>query len=951
MILVFIYLQNILRLKKKILYNIVLIFLVFVTSVNLWGQSLDHPVCSYKIAIDSTTTNPELLAKFEYLEENWYCLEDRLEYIEQLLINENLSKPEQEYLTFLKFHDLLNSYRTKDAEELITLYDNIEEVYFKGTAYYLQARLYGQQKKTIKSIESIIKAYKYFLKNNNPKAAILSLNYLLESYISINDYESATKTYSTSLALCEKNNYLRGFLHLFRAYGKRIKQYDLNLSKEILEKGYLLSLSDTSYWSSIMQVEYLRYMLRYEPGPEFEKLLNRSLISVQKQCLSSTYAILLTFKAHYATLNYDFDTAIYYNKKALEVRKHYQNEILAGYSFLNIANGYMNKKDMKLSKLYLDSAKTFIFNTNNLNAKRNYLNHLVRYFNNQKNIDSISVAYKKLLDINEAYFNEQQNELANKVIYKNELNSKLQQEKYDLELSKRKNRLVYVSIITVLSIIVIIFLVFRIRRKNIRINHLYKGAVVDKKALKEYQRELEQLKTIFKNAPKGFFIIDRSHNILYFNSSAQKMFRKNGNMNLKDPILSFVPEKFHESLKNTLEDLYVSRENREVTIELTDVFQQNRKISISISPMLVNDQVESTLFIITDITESQTALESEKQQRRILQTLINSVTESILLLDQDLKILLLNNTAAARFGSSVSELVGENYLDVLPNSLRVVRKEKIDQVFESKEAIVFTEDVDSYNSMISFYPNINKIGEIEFIAEFSQDITERKLASEQINSLRQKVLRSQMNPHFIFNSLNAIQSYVLKNEATTAVKYLNSFARLIRMILDSSRYDYITLSKEINILEHYLELQQLRFGDKFVYKLEIDESLDTDALLIPAMLAQPFIENSIEHGLQHLENKGTVKISFIHKNDSVVFKVIDNGIGRDASMKIQENIKHKSTSLSTKLFKERLHTLNKYSGQKITYNIVDLKDNNGVAKGTMVVINLPLIYKTDTYLN
>ena len=937
--------------NKKVLYHIILIILVFFIIGNLSGQSLDHPVYTYKRAFDSTNTNPELLSKFDYLEKNWYCIENRLEYIEQLLTSENLSKPKKEYLTFLKIHELLNSSKIKEAEELITLYDNIDELYFKGTAYYLHAKLYGQKKKIVKSIESITKAYQYFLKINNPKAAILSLDYLLEKYILVNEYELALKTYSTSLALCEKNNYMRGLLHLFKAYGKRIKQYDLDLSKEILEKGYLLSLSDTSYWSATMRVEYLRYLLRYNPGPEFENLLNKSLVFVQKHCFKSTDGILLSFKAHYATLNGHIDSVIFYNKKALAVRKNNQNEILSSYSYINIANAYMNKNDLHISKMYLDSAKTVIYNANNLFAKRNYLKHLVKYFNKQKNSDSVIVVYNKLLEINEKYFNEQQNELANKLFSKNEINSRLKQEKYELELSKRENKFIYVSIISLLSIIVTIFLVFRIRSGNARFNKLFKGSQFDKKALKEYQRELEQLKTIFKNASKGFFIIDRKHHIIYFNSSAQKMFRQNGIMELNVPFNSYIPQYFHESLTKSLEEVYVQNENREVIIELTDGYQHHKKISISISPMLVNDHVESTLFIITDITESQTALESEKQQRRILQTLINSVTESILLLDQDLKILLLNITAAKRFGSSVGELVGAHYLDVLPNSLRDARKEKIDKVFESKEAIVFTEDVDSYNSMISFYPNINKAGDVEFIAEFSQDITERKMASEQINSLRQKVLRSQMNPHFIFNSLNAIQSYVLKNEATKAVKYLNSFARLIRMILDSSRYDYITLTKEINILKYYLELQQLRFGDKFVYKFEIDESLDSDALLIPAMLAQPFIENSIEHGMQHLETKGTVKIDFIRKPDSIVFKVIDNGIGRDASMKIQENIKHKSTSLSTKLFKERLYTLNKYSGQKITYNIVDLKDNNGVAKGTMVVINLPLIYKTDMTYN
>jgi LytS/YehU family sensor histidine kinase len=323
------------------------------------------------------------------------------------------------------------------------------------------------------------------------------------------------------------------------------------------------------------------------------------------------------------------------------------------------------------------------------------------------------------------------------------------------------------------------------------------------------------------------------------------------------------------------------------------------------------------------------------------------VSESIILIGANRKIQLLNSTAAARLGSVVEDLIDADYLESIPFHTREVREKKLSEVIETGKMVVFNEEKESYNYLISYYPSTNPEGMVEFVAEFSQDITERRLATEHINSLRQKVLRSQMNPHFIFNSLNAIQSYVLKNDAPQAVKYLNSFARLIRMILDSSRYDYITLAKEIKILEYYLELQQLRFGDKFIYQLEIDKNLDIEGLLIPAMLAQPFIENSIEHGLQHLEDKGKVKISFVKVKNSVVFKVVDNGIGREASYKIQEKIQHKDTSLSTQLFKERLYTLNKFSGKKITYNIVDLKDDAGVAKGTMVIINLPLIYKSD----
>ena len=363
--------------------------------------------------------------------------------------------------------------------------------------------------------------------------------------------------------------------------------------------------------------------------------------------------------------------------------------------------------------------------------------------------------------------------------------------------------------------------------------------------------------------------------------------------------------------------------------------------------MFVHEELESILVIALDVSSRVKALELEREQRTILQTLFNSITESIILLDGKGVVKLINYTAAQRLGKSGELITGENYFDLLPDAIRNERLSNIKKSIKERKAAIYSENIDSFHTLVSIFPNFNNDGEVDYIAEFTQDITDRTLAHEQINSLRQKVLRSQMNPHFIFNSLNAIQSYVLKNDTKQAVKYLNSFAKLIRMILDGSRFDYISLRKEIDILEYYLQLQQLRFGDKFSWSLDVDNKIDLDSSLIPVMLAQPFIENAIEHGLQQYEGIGRVKISFVKYKETVVFKVSDNGIGREASRKMQENSMKNDESLSTNIFKERLFTLNKYSGQKITHDIIDLKDAEGIAKGTMVVINIPITYQSN----
>ena len=132
---------------------------------------------------------------------------------------------------------------------------------------------------------------------------------------------------------------------------------------------------------------------------------------------------------------------------------------------------------------------------------------------------------------------------------------------------------------------------------------------------------------------------------------------------------------------------------------------------------------------------------------------------------------------------------------------------------------------------------------------------------KKIAELEQRILLSQMNPHFVFNSLTAIQSYIFRNEPYMAGKYLASFSKLVRLILENSRQQYIPISKEMDTLSYYLELQALRFEEKFDFKIDIDEDIDLEHHLIPPMLAQPFIENAIEHGIIHMSNKGSITIT------------------------------------------------------------------------------------------
>ncbi|MFL5754248.1 MAG: tetratricopeptide repeat protein [Bacteroidia bacterium] len=216
----------------------------------------------------------------------------------------------------------------------------------------------------------------------------------------------------------------------------------------------------------------------------------------------------------------------------------------------------------------------------------------------------------------------------------------------------------------------------------------------------------------------------------------------------------------------------------------------------------------------------------------------------------------------------------------------------------------------------------------------------RLRTSQKTMQLEQRLLRSQMNPHFIFNSLIAIESFIYKNEPKEAGKYLSGFARLMRLILENSREEYVTLEKEIKTLEYYLELQKLRFEDKFTYSIVSEESIDVENIAVPPMLAQPFIENAIEHGIKSGKVKGEISIHFRKVEGQILFEVKDNGIGIEKARLLEKEEK-KHQSLATVITRERLSILNRRKADKIRLFIEDIKDSLNNVMGTRVSFSIP----------
>ncbi|MBC7865511.1 MAG: histidine kinase, partial [Bacteroidia bacterium] len=213
-----------------------------------------------------------------------------------------------------------------------------------------------------------------------------------------------------------------------------------------------------------------------------------------------------------------------------------------------------------------------------------------------------------------------------------------------------------------------------------------------------------------------------------------------------------------------------------------------------------------------------------------------------------------------------------------------------------------------------------------------------KIRSQQrAMQLEQKLLRTQMNPHFIFNSLNSIHSVVLNGETRVAAKYLSSFAKLIRSILESSRFEIIPLEKEIALLENYISLQMLRFDNEVHYKIFVDPKLDVHNTMLPPMLTQPFIENALEHGLYSIKDKPELNISFTIEEDLLHVEVWDNGHGINETANNSEHI-----SLATVITIDRLKLLNRNKRKKTSFTIGDAFPQNNERKGVKVSFFIPL---------
>ena len=217
----------------------------------------------------------------------------------------------------------------------------------------------------------------------------------------------------------------------------------------------------------------------------------------------------------------------------------------------------------------------------------------------------------------------------------------------------------------------------------------------------------------------------------------------------------------------------------------------------------------------------------------------------------------------------------------------------------------------------------------------------------QLNELRAQALQTQMNPHFIFNSLNAIQHFLTTQDKENAMLYLARFAKLIRFIFEHSKQKTISLRKELEFLKLYLSLEKLRFEGKVETTTHIEANIlgKEDEIHLPPLLIQPLVENAFKHGLFHKNGEGNLYVSFSYTDPILECIIVDDGVGRKKAAKMNQWKKRHHKSSGIKSTKERIELLNKTVATDITpkenqFKIIDLSDEFGNALGTKVMIKL-----------
>ena len=270
------------------------------------------------------------------------------------------------------------------------------------------------------------------------------------------------------------------------------------------------------------------------------------------------------------------------------------------------------------------------------------------------------------------------------------------------------------------------------------------------------------------------------------------------------------------------------------------------------------------------------------------------------------------------------------------------KKEALQKKEQEKRELVYSEQIKRHQQQIFFVILfILLVFGIVFLIYNRIQLKKTLTLQKELAEYEQKALHLQMNPHFVFNCLGSISSFIAQNGTDSAIKYLSKFSKLMRLTLEYSKESLIPVDKEIESLQNYLELEQLRFNQKFDFTITKENDIEDD-MALPPLLLQPFVENAIIHGLIPKSEKGRIGIVFSIDNESLICTIEDNGIGFEKSKEIKEALVSVHKSMALDITKKRLEMMEASTARKANVEIKEVKNTNGEILGTKVVLNLPI---------
>jgi len=275
------------------------------------------------------------------------------------------------------------------------------------------------------------------------------------------------------------------------------------------------------------------------------------------------------------------------------------------------------------------------------------------------------------------------------------------------------------------------------------------------------------------------------------------------------------------------------------------------------------------------------------------------------------------------------------------------RKEALQKVEDEKRQVLFDEQAKRHSQQMLFVGlSALLLFGIAFLIYSRLQLKKRLTLQRDLAEYEQKALHLQMNPHFVFNCLGSISSFIVQNGTDSAIKYLSKFSKLMRLTLEYSKESLIPIDKEIEGLQNYLELEQLRFNKMFDFEITKDPSIEDD-MAIPPLLLQPFVENAIIHGIVPKKVYGSINVDFTLADDKLVCTVTDNGIGINRSKKLKENSVTVHKSMALEITRKRLEVIQAFTSKASQVEIKELTNAMGEPSGTRIVLNLPVQYSTN----